>query len=99
VLLALPGMTEVAADMIERAHMAQRRITSVQDLTTLLPSQARAPLERDIARLLPRLTFATSEVEVVSEGWEPGSPLRARTIAVIARGGPTAFVTWRRTQL
>jgi type II secretory pathway component PulK len=99
VLLALPGMTEVAIEVIERAQIAHRRITSVQDLMALLPSQARAPLERDIARLLPKLTFATSEVEVVSEGWEPGSPLRARTTAVLARGGSTAFVTWRRTQL
>jgi type II secretory pathway component PulK len=99
VLLALPGMTEIAAEMIDRAQMAHRRLTSWQDLTALLSSQARAPLERNVAQLLPRLTFATSEIEVVSEGWERGSPLRARTTAVIARGGTTAFVTWRRTQL
>jgi type II secretory pathway component PulK len=99
VLLALPGMTELAAEIIERAQKGQQRIASYQELTALLPSQARAPLERDVSLLLPRITFSTSEVEVTSDAWLPGSPVRARTEAVIARGGTTAVVAWRRTVL
>lgn len=95
VLLALPGMTELAAQVIGRAQQSRRRIASVQELLDLMPSQARASLEQDMAALLPRLAFATNEVLVESEARIAGSPARAGAQAVIARGGQTAFVVWR----
>ena len=95
VLMALPGMTELGAQIIVRAQQARRRIASFQELSDLLPAEARDPLQRAMSELLPRVTFATTEVLVESEGQLAGSPVRARMEAVIARGGQTAFVVWR----
>lgn len=96
VLSSIPGITPPAAQLIEQAQRAGRRIENVQQLMALLPSQLRAPLERALASALPRLSFDTHEVLVASEGWVPGSPIRVREQAVVVRGGNTAFVTWRR---
>jgi general secretion pathway protein K len=95
VLMSVSGITLLAAEIIVQAQRADRRIENVRHLTERLPSQARAPLERAFATALPRLTFDTHEVLVTSDGWILGSPIHVREQAVIARGGNTAFVTWR----
>ena len=96
VLMSVSGITLLAAESIVQAQRADRRIENVQQLTDRLSGQARASLERALATALPRLTFDTHEVLVTSEGWIVGSPVHVREQAVIARGGNTAFVTWRR---
>jgi type II secretory pathway component PulK len=98
VLMSVPGFTPLAAEVVFQAQRSGRRIESVRQLTDMLPAQARAPLERALATALPRLAFDTHEVLVRSEGWLSGSPVRVREVAVIARGGNTAFVTWRRRE-
>jgi general secretion pathway protein K len=96
VLVSVPGITPLAAEIIVGARAAHRRIESIRQLTDLLPTQAREPLERAIASAAARLTFDTHEVEVRSEGWIVGSPVHVREEAVLVRGGSTAVVTWRR---
>ena len=98
ILLSLPGMTPLAVDAVLRAQASNKHIGTLQELTGLVPQQARDAIVSATAQLLPRLTFDTHEVEAVSEGWLEGSPVRVREEAVIARGGTTAFVTWRRTE-
>ena len=95
VLMALPGITELAAQIIVRAQQSRRRIGSLQELTDLLPAQARGPLQEQMAVMLPRVAFATTEVLVESDGRLAGSPAHSEMEAVIARGGQTAFVVWR----
>jgi general secretion pathway protein K len=96
VLMSVPGITPLAAEIIVQARRANRRIESVRQLTDMLPTQARASFERAMASALSRLTFDTHEVLVRSDGWLAQSPVHVREEAVIARGGNTAFVTWRR---
>jgi len=98
VLMSIPGVTPLAAEIIVQSQRSGRRIESVRQLTDVLPAQARSPLERALAAALPRLAFDTYEVLVRSEGWFAGSPVRVREDAVIARGGNAAFVTWRRIE-
>ncbi len=98
VLLSLPGITPLAAEVIVRVQQSGRRIQTMQQLTDMLPTQARGPLERSMTDLLPKVTFDTHEVLVTSDGWMAGSPVRARELAVLARGGSAAFVTWRQDQ-
>jgi len=98
VLVSVPGITPLVAEIIVGARQAHRRIESIRQLTDLLPTQAREPLERAIANAAARLTFDTHEIEVRSEGWVVGSPVRVRESAVVVRGGSTAVVTWRRVE-
>jgi general secretion pathway protein K len=97
VLMALPGVTALAADVIVRLQLAHRRIESFQQLTDQLPVAARTPLQRSLVDLLPRMTFDTHEMEVISDGWVIRSPVRVRERALIVRASDVAFVTWRRT--
>lgn len=98
VLLSLPGITPVAADIIRAAQQSGRAITSIQQLRDMLPSVARSSLDASLAALLPRVAFDTHEVIVTGDGWLTGSPVRVREVAVIARGGDAAFVVWRERQ-
>jgi len=98
VLMSVSGISSVAAEIILQTQRAGRRIESVRQLTDLLPGQSRAALERALTLALPRLTFDTHEVLVTSDGWIAGSPVRVREQAIIARGGNTAFVTWRQVE-
>lgn len=95
VLLSLPGITPVAADIIRSAQQAGRSITSIQQLRDMLPSVARSSLDGSLATLLSKVAFDTHEVLVTGDGWLTGSPVRVREVAVIARGGDAAFVVWR----
>jgi general secretion pathway protein K len=98
VLLSLPGITPLAADLIVRFQRSGRLIQTMQQLTDLLPSEARAAFERSLPELLPRVTFDTHEVLATSDGWLTGSPVRVRERAVLARGGSAVFVTWRQVE-
>jgi general secretion pathway protein K len=98
VLMSLPGITALAADLILAAQQGGRAINSVQQLRDLLPSGARSSFEASLPLLLPRVAFETNEVLVTGEGWLSGSPVRVRETALVARGGETAFVIWRQRQ-
>lgn len=94
VLLSLPGFTEAAADAVVREQANRRRIGSWTELMSVIPSQARAPLLAAAAELHTGIIYETREVGVESVGTVDGSPVRAVTEAVLARGGRTVFVTW-----
>jgi hypothetical protein len=49
-------------------------------------------------QLLDRVTFATNEVEIFSEGWVDGSPVRASVHLVVSRANEGALVVWRRVE-
>jgi hypothetical protein len=49
-------------------------------------------------QLQARITFATNEVEILSEGWVEGSPVSALVHLVVSRASEGALVVWRRVE-
>jgi type II secretory pathway component PulK len=98
VLGSLPGFTPLAIEIVVNARRSGRRIESVQQLSGMMPSAARSPLQASLPLLLSKITFDTHEALVTGEGWLTGSPVRVLEVAVVARGGDAAFVTWRQRQ-
>lgn len=96
VLLALPGITEETAAALVRLREQGRRLPNLEALPPLVSSGSRAVLLSDLARLRARAALETREVEVRSSGWIEGGPLRLRLVAVLARGGTSAFLVWTR---
>ncbi len=97
VLLSVPGMTSLAARVIESVQRQHRRIESLRQLMDMLPLPARTAFDEQSAGLA-RLTFDTHELEVRSVGWVKGSPVRVTETAVVTRMGTTPVVTWRRRE-
>jgi general secretion pathway protein K len=100
VLLALPGMTDEAVAVLERMRGSSQPIESVEELTRLLSSGARAGLVDAMPELLPlELTplagFETRELDVRSEGWTDGSPVHKWIDALIVRAGRLGVVAFR----
>lgn len=98
VLVALPGISRAVAEEIVRLREAGLTPRSANELRQLLPQGAAAALERDWERFTRRATFQTDEVEVVSEGFIPGSPIRARVHTLYARSEQGAVVVWSRVE-
>jgi general secretion pathway protein K len=103
VLLALAGMTEEAVSVLERARESTNAppITSLDDLSNRLSPAARRVLQNAMPTLLPRATFATREVEALSDGWVQGGANHAFVTALIARAGsvpPAPLIVWRRIE-
>lgn len=97
VLLSVPGMTSLAAAVIDDAQRRRRRIENLRQLMDMLPLTARTALEQNPMGVA-RLTFEAHELEVRSLGWVKGSPIRVTEAAVLTRMGTTPVVTWRRTE-
>jgi general secretion pathway protein K len=96
VLLALPGMTPVAATALLRQRGSGRLPRSENELLAMLPASAANSLNavrQDFAR---RATYTTDEVEIVANVDLPGSPIRARARVVVARSNTGAVVVWRK---
>lgn len=98
VVLALPGMSEAAVKALRDRRLAGRPVGSVSELLQLLPSGPREMLLPETPRLEGRTVFDSRELEVVSDGALPGSPVRARVRAVVARAGDQAVVVWRQAE-
>lgn len=92
VLLALPGMTTEAAEVLVRMRRQGRRLASVDELPGLLSSAARDELVAEMARLRFRVALETRDLEVRSTGWIEGAPARVVMEGLLARGGQTAFL-------
>lgn len=92
VLLALPGMSEEAAAVIERYRSARTRVAGLGDLAQLLSSSARALLQAHFAELAARATFETRELELVSTGWSGDGRVRVTASALLVRARETAFL-------
>ncbi len=98
VLLALPGITEEAVAVLLRYRLQQRTMGSVTDLERELSPDARRALEAELPALLAETTTETREVEVTSDGWLPGSPMRARVTGLVVRARSAVFYVWSRTE-
>lgn len=97
VLISLPGINEEAAAVIERMRSSSTPLTSLQELSAQLSSGARENLLAAMPDLLRLAVFATSELEVRSEGWSEGSPDHRSIDALIVRAGRLGVVVWRQS--
>lgn len=97
VLLALPGMTEEAVQVLLRRR-SRGWSPTLRELAVDLSPGAREELLRNMTRLLGRTTNETREVEVTSEGWTDGGRVRVTIEALVVRGGSEAMLVWRRAR-
>ena len=97
VLLSLPGVNEEAVAVILKLRANGVAITNFEQVAAALPSAARTAFVDATAELLPLVTFETREVEVRSDGWVTGGPVRVRSSGLFVRGGGAVFVIGRRT--
>jgi general secretion pathway protein K len=98
VLLSLPGITPEAADVLLRNRGRGRSLGTLADLERDLSPGAREVLRVQLPVLLSLTTTETREVEVVSVGALPGSPVRARVTALLVRARDAVFYVWSRTE-
>jgi general secretion pathway protein K len=98
VLLALPGITEEAVAVLLRYRRQRRALGSISDLERDLSPGARREFSAALPALLARATADTREVEVVSDGWLPGSPVRARATGLFVRSRGAVFYVWSRVE-
>jgi general secretion pathway protein K len=98
VLLSLPGFTPEAAAVVRRVTAGGGELRRMQELLDAVPPVARQAVQSNMDGLLRRVTFETREIEVVSEGWVDGSPVRALATAVISWGGSSVVAGWRRVE-
>jgi general secretion pathway protein K len=98
VLLSLPGTGEETVVAALRLRASGVAISSLEQLAAALTPGARNQLLDATAELLPLVTFETRELEVTSDGWLAGSPVRVRASGLFVRGGGAVFVQARRTE-
>lgn len=98
VLLALPGFTEEAVAVLFRYRRVHRTLGVIEDLQRELSPPARREFAAALPVLLGRATTETREVEVVSEAWLPGSPVRARVTGLLVRSRGAMFYVWSRAE-
>ena len=98
VLLALPGMTEEAVAVLLRYRRQRHTLNLVTDLQRELSPAARRELAANLPALLARTTTETREVEVTSEAWLPGSPVRGRVSGLLVRSRGVVFYVWSRVE-
>ena len=98
VLLTLPGMTEEAVAVLFRYRRQHRTLGAITDLERDLSGGGRRALEVALPALLAQTTTETREVEVVSDGSLPGSPVRARVTGLLVRARSAVFYVWSRTE-
>jgi general secretion pathway protein K len=98
VLLALPGMTEDAVAVLFRYRRRHQALQNLTDLERDLPSGARNALSARLPELLASTTTETREVEVTSQGWVEGSPVRATITGLFVRARGTVFHVWSRVE-
>lgn len=98
VLLTLKGFAEEAVAVVFRARRARRTIGLLQDLERELSPPARREFAAALPQLLGRAITETREVEVESEAWLPGSPVRARVTGFLVRSRESVFYVWSRAE-
>src|SRR5262249_29673578 len=96
VLLSLAGMTEEAVTLIVRAQQSSRRAITLMEVEQKLSAAARALLTPELPALQARTVTATQELELRSEGWVDGSPVRSLVAALVVRAGAETIVIGRR---
>ena len=94
VLLTVPGIGEEAVAVLLRLRREGRILANIAELERDLSPGARASFSAQLPTILARATTETREVEVTSEGWLPGSPVRSRLIGVFVRARNAVFHVW-----
>jgi hypothetical protein len=69
-----------------------RRVDDVLDMLAASPGSSRRARERELERAI---TLVTTEVEILSEGWVQGSPIRSTIHVIVTRAEEGALVVWR----
>lgn len=95
VLLALPGMTEAAATEIIRLRETDNLPSNTEELLRILPRGAGAGIDDEERRFNDRVSFRTTEVEIISDGRVDGSAIQARVRMVVSRSNTGAVVLTR----
>jgi type II secretory pathway component PulK len=96
VLHAVPGFSPAVVAGILRLREAGRYPRNALELNAMLGDVYRAPSGSDAAEFNRRITFATNEVEIVSEGRMEGSQVSVVVRSIVARSDVGALVLWRR---
>lgn len=95
ILLALPGMTAEAAERIVARRQIGRPIASLDELTGVVSSPARATLLQNYGELARIVTFAPTRLLVTAEGWLEGEAPRT-VIELLCVPLPERLATVRR---
>jgi type II secretory pathway component PulK len=98
VLLALPGMTPAAAQELIRLRESGYVPRSGNELRALLPYMSRGATAAERSQFDRLTTYATNEVEIISEGRVDGGPVRVEARVVVGRSNNGAVVLWRRVE-
>jgi type II secretory pathway component PulK len=98
VLLAVPSFTESVVNELVRRRDGGQFPRNAQELRALLGSLYRPPTGQALNEFTRRVTYATNEVEINSEGRVGGSPVTARVRAIVARSDAGALLLWRSVQ-
>ncbi|MEJ2218704.1 MAG: type II secretion system protein GspK [Gemmatimonadota bacterium] len=92
VLLALPGIGEEVAGLIERYRTEPRLLPPLTQLEPELSPWAWTRLAANLPQLLSRTTTETREVRIRSVGRVPGSPVRVFADALVVRSAGAAHL-------
>ncbi len=95
VLMGLPGMTETAAREIVQMRAAGTFPDNTNALLASLSAASSVPLQAAGRRFSQRVSFRTSEVEIVSEGRVHGSPVGSTLRVILTRTDDGAAVLAR----
>jgi type II secretory pathway component PulK len=98
VLLAVPGMTPGLAGELIRNRESGYFPRNNDEFMEMVPAAVTGSGRQAERQLQARITFATNEVEILSEGWVEGSPVSALVHLVVSRASEGALVVWRRVE-
>jgi type II secretory pathway component PulK len=95
VLLAVPGFTPAVVADLQRRRDGGQLPRSTLELRALLGSLYRPPTGAELTDFNRRVTYATNEIEIVSEGRVTGGPVTTTVRSVVARSDAGAMLIWR----
>lgn len=95
VLMGIPGMSRAAAQEIVRLREAGTFADDTNSLLRLLSPGSAAPLQAMGRNFTARVSFRTSEVEILSEGRVEGSPVNSVLRVILTRTDNGAVVLAR----
>jgi type II secretory pathway component PulK len=99
VLASLPGMTRGGAAELVRLREAGYTARNPAELASLLGGRIADPADPEAMQRFARYAaYATTEVEIVSDGTVDGSPIRVRTAVLVTRTNAGALPLWRRIE-
>jgi general secretion pathway protein K len=92
VLLALPGIGDEAAAVIQNRRTGGKALASLNDLSDLLSTPAKALLQANVAELMIRASFETRELELISTGWTGDRRSAVTARGLLARARTSSFL-------